>query len=85
MSIITQIANVGPLTYGLIRWYYQKRTGRLINPAIVIYPLLALGCTASVLLIFFWDETAYVNGEEHSVALFALVSQVMFLWLLQSH
>ncbi len=77
MSVIIQIANIGPIAYGVIRWYYQKRTGRPINPAITIYPLLAIGCTASLLLIFFWEETAYVNGEEHSVALFTLVRMMI--------
>ena len=51
----------------------MKVTRPNINPAPIIYLILAIGCLASFFLIFFWDATTYVFGVEHSTALFVLV------------
>ena len=61
LSVIVQLANVGPLAYSALRWYLSSR-GRPLRASHVIYPLLAVGCAASLLLALFWDETAKVWG-----------------------
>ncbi len=71
--MIIQLANVGPLTYGAVRWLSLRRGGRPPPQSAVIAALLFVGCLSSLLLIFLWDVTATVGGEERSVGLFALV------------
>ena len=68
LSVIVQIANVGPIAWGLASWKWPG-----ISMHLVIYCLLCIGTLASILLAFFWDETTYFAGAEHSTALFTLV------------
>lgn len=67
LSIIVQLANVGPITIGLLRW---KKS---VPVAWVIITLLIIGIISSVLLVVFWSETSFIGGVNHSTALFALV------------
>lgn len=69
LSIIVQIANLGPITYAILRWLTSDK----IPAAAVIVFLLSLGSVSSGLLAAFWDQTTNVWGTEHSTALFVLV------------
>ena len=69
LSVIVQIANLGPITYSLVRW---MTSGRL-KQTHAIYSLFAIGTLSSVLLASFWNETSEVVGSNRSTALFVLV------------
>ncbi|KAJ6638058.1 Riboflavin transporter 2 [Pseudolycoriella hygida] len=68
LSIIVQIANIGPLCYTL----FQRYSPRKLKDSYVIYAIYAIGCAASILMAFFYEKTAVVAGENRSVALMAL-------------
>ncbi|XP_062582189.1 riboflavin transporter 2-like [Saccostrea cucullata] len=68
ISIITQIANIGPLFVTLMR---TKAPGKL-DDTVVIYVILGIGCIACLLLAFFWDSTSHVAGVERSTWLLTL-------------
>ncbi|KAA0188488.1 hypothetical protein HAZT_HAZT006407 [Hyalella azteca] len=68
LSVIIQIANIGPISYSVLQ--LLRPVKRL---SAFVYFLLTIGCIASLLLFFFWDTTTYINGEEHSTALFILI------------
>ena len=63
----SQVANVGPVIYVIAHRFLGSR---IMVPT--IYTILALGAMATTLLAFLWQETANVNGFEHSTALLAL-------------
>ena len=67
LSIIVQIANIGPLSYSLLRWQFPN-----ISKSAFIYPLLVVGTLAAFLLALLWDKTSVVFGHEHSTGLFTL-------------
>lgn len=68
LSIIIQLGNIGPLCYTL----FQKYSSRKLRDSYVIYVIYVIGCTASILMAFFYERTAAVGGESRSVALMAL-------------
>ncbi|KAM6899527.1 solute carrier family 52, riboflavin transporter, member 2 [Xenentodon cancila] len=68
LSIIIQMANVGPLFVTLM---HRFRPGAL-NETAVIYTIIVLGTLATFLLGFFWKETLVVAGVPSSVALLVL-------------
>lgn len=68
LVIIIQIANVGPLAYTIAK----KLAPRHVKEWWVIYVIVGIGLVACLLLVFFWDKTSYVGGEEHSTALLVL-------------
>lgn len=68
LSVVIQIANVGPLFVTLM---HRFRPGAL-NEAAVIYFIIGLGTVSTFLLGFFWKETVVVGGVPRSVALLAL-------------
>lgn len=68
LSILTQIANVGPLFVTLM---HRFRPGRL-NETAVIYFIVSFGTLASLLLAFLWKETAVIQGVERSIYLLIL-------------
>jgi len=69
LSIIVQIANIGPIAYSLMRATVPHRC----NPAICIFTLLLLGCAASLGLVLSWRVTTTVAGMERSTMLFVFV------------
>ena len=69
LSIIVQLANLGPLTYAFLRWLTKGR----LNEHFVIILLLLVGTTSGFLLSHFWSANANVFGNNHSLALFILV------------
>ncbi|MCL4130110.1 UNVERIFIED_CONTAM: hypothetical protein GTU68_047551 [Idotea baltica] len=74
MSIVTQIANIGPIAYSLLRIFRPS-----IKPVPFIYVILLIGCASSVLLAIFWDETSMIGGTERSTALLILVFFLAFV------
>lgn len=69
LTVVIQLANVGPL---LVSLAHRFLPGRLKEVGL-IYTLLSLGCLACLLLAFFWRETRLVAGSPRSVALLALL------------
>ena len=68
LSVIVQVANIGPITYSLARSCASSPP----SPNLVIAPLLALGVGASLALALTWDKVA-ILGSAHSVGLFISV------------
>ncbi|XP_047461221.1 riboflavin transporter 2 [Mugil cephalus] len=68
LSVIIQMANVGPLFVTLM---HRFRPGAL-NETAIIYVIIGLGTVATFLLGFFWKETVVVAGAHRSVALLVL-------------
>ncbi|CAL4111521.1 unnamed protein product [Meganyctiphanes norvegica] len=68
LSVIIQIANLGPLAYTL-----ASTLNPSLRPAKVIYAVLIVGCISSLLLPLLWQETTVIAGTQHSTALLALV------------
>lgn len=68
LSILTQIANIGPLFITLM---HRFRPGKL-NETGVIYFIVSFGTLSSLLLAFFWKETVVVKGVERSIYLLIL-------------
>ncbi len=69
ISIIVQMANIGPLFVTLM---HRFRPGTL-NETAVIYFIVGFGILASLFLAFFWSETVVVLGVERSVPLLLLI------------
>ncbi|XP_041460361.1 solute carrier family 52, riboflavin transporter, member 3-like [Lytechinus variegatus] len=74
-TIVTQAAVIGPLIFVSCQCFAPKKY-HLEIPA--IYAILAVGATASFLMIFFWDSCTFWFGEEHSTA-FLILSFFMAL------
>uniref|UniRef100_A0A8D0LC78 Riboflavin transporter n=1 Tax=Sphenodon punctatus TaxID=8508 RepID=A0A8D0LC78_SPHPU len=68
LTIIIQLANVGPL---LITLMYRFKPG-MLNEVVVIYAVVGTGCLACFLLAFLWHYTTPVAGAPHSTAFLIL-------------
>jgi hypothetical protein len=79
IQMLTQIAQIGPMLFLLFRWLFPRHVGYTIG----IYVSLAVGFLACVLLAFLWRRTAFIFGEERSVALFALSFALSLLGILK--
>ncbi|WAR13352.1 RFT2-like protein [Mya arenaria] len=75
MAVVTQIANIGPLTYILTNVSCPSRN--LQRP--VVYAMVIIGSAASFLLAFYWTRTSVVGGVEHSTALLVLMFFLSFV------
>jgi len=69
LSIIVQIANIGPITYGLIR----SCPNAPLSQSRIITLLLVIGCGASIALVFGWDFQSMIDGSMRSTGLFICV------------
>jgi len=69
LSIIVQIANIGPITYGLLSKCLRRPPPQYL--AIVL--LLLVGCGASLGLVLGWDFVSTIKGHERSTGLFIAV------------
>lgn len=69
LSIIIQVANIGPISYSLLRNWQ----GCAPRPHLVIILLLMLGIGASLALALSWKVTFTVADAERSVGLFVCV------------
>ncbi|XP_046331268.2 solute carrier family 52, riboflavin transporter, member 3-B-like [Haliotis rufescens] len=68
LIIVSQIANIGPITFAVLVYCYKD--AKLENPVSAL--IIVVGMAACMLLAFFWKETTIVAGEPHSTALLAL-------------
>jgi len=68
LSVIIQIANVGPILYSVSQKFFPRR----VKDSWLIYVILILGTTATLMMALFYSETSLVGGSEHSTALFVL-------------
>uniref|UniRef100_A0A8C3RL21 Riboflavin transporter n=2 Tax=Chelydra serpentina TaxID=8475 RepID=A0A8C3RL21_CHESE len=68
ITIIVQLANVGPL---LVTLLHRFKPG-LLSEVAVIYGVVAVGALACLLLAFLWGFTSPVAGVPHSTAFFGL-------------
>ena len=68
LSVIVQIANIGPLIYTV--WRVVKP--ELIHENIFVISIVSIGSLAILLLAFVWKETSNIGGEDHSTALLIL-------------
>ncbi|XP_046549747.1 LOW QUALITY PROTEIN: solute carrier family 52, riboflavin transporter, member 3-B-like [Haliotis rubra] len=66
--IISQVANIGPITFAVLVYCYKD--AKLENPVSAL--IIVIGMASCMLLAFFWKETTVVAGEPHSTALLAL-------------
>eukprot|EP00057_Strongylocentrotus_purpuratus_P029637 XP_011684111.1 PREDICTED: solute carrier family 52, riboflavin transporter, member 3-like [Strongylocentrotus purpuratus] len=69
LIIATQAAAIGPLIFVTCQCLAPKNYHLEIP---TIYATLAVGATASFLLIFFWDYFSFWSGDEHSIAFLIL-------------
>lgn len=67
MVMAVQLANSGLLLYALLRRLLPR-----VGDAFYIYALLVIGTLALVLNAFLYEQTAFVGGEERSVAYLVL-------------
>jgi len=70
LTVIMQVANVGPLVYTIA----HKCSPARVKEWPVIYLIIVVGMVACAMLAFFWDRTSVVMEKEHSTALIALAS-----------
>ncbi|CAM5095368.1 unnamed protein product [Natator depressus] len=68
ITIIIQLANVGPL---LVTLLHRFKPG-LLSEVAVIYGVVIVGALACLLLAFLWGFTSPIAGEPHSMAFFGL-------------
>ncbi|XP_062058296.1 solute carrier family 52, riboflavin transporter, member 3 [Lepus europaeus] len=68
LTVIIQLANVGPL---LVTLLHRFRPGCL-SEVPVILAVLGLGTVTCVLMAFLWNVTSWVQGGRHSVAFMVL-------------
>lgn len=71
LSVIIQLANIGPLTYIIVK-YILRRLSSIYLEITSVFILVVVGTVSCVLLAFFWSDTANVFGSSHSVALITL-------------
>ncbi|XP_077979459.1 solute carrier family 52, riboflavin transporter, member 3-B-like [Glandiceps talaboti] len=67
LVLVIQIANIGPITFSIVNKFTSRKIEIPTN-----YMIISGGMIACVLLAPFWDETTYINGQEHSMALLTL-------------
>ncbi|XP_047118599.1 solute carrier family 52, riboflavin transporter, member 3-B-like [Schistocerca piceifrons] len=68
ISIIVQIANIGPILYGLS----QKFLPGKLRDSFIIYGILITGTIALLLMALLYRETTYFGAEEHSTPFLVL-------------
>ncbi|KAM9284767.1 solute carrier family 52, riboflavin transporter, member 3 [Morus bassanus] len=68
ITIIIQMANVGPLFVTLMHYF---RPG-LLKEAAIIYVIVSVGVVACLLLAFLWNYTSSIAGRTHSTAFLLL-------------
>jgi len=69
LSVIVQIANIGPITYALLRKCLQSPPPQHL--AIIL--LLMVGVASSLGLVLAWDWTSMIAGQMRSTGLFISV------------
>lgn len=75
LVVTIQFANLGPLTYTIIKYLFNRfrlSSKEYYLEVGTVFTLVIFGTAACILLVFFWDKTAHVFGQLHSIALIAL-------------
>lgn len=75
LVIVIQIGNIGPLAYTL----FQKYSPRKLKDAYMIYGIYIIGIAATLCMAFLHQITAFVAGQERSVALLAITFFCAFI------
>lgn len=69
MTILVQIANIGPFLYMILNKFFPNK----IKEKHGVFAIVTIGITSSLLLVFLWRETSYIGGVKHSTGLFLAV------------
>lgn len=69
LTVVVQIASIGPLIYSIIR----KLSKVSIPIPAMILTLLIFCCLCTVLMALFWSQTIFLFGQERSVVLMILL------------
>ena len=72
LTVIIQIANIGPIIYVLSNRYIKYKGRKVVTEIPIICFVLSVGVIASFLLAFTWKETSFIDGKEYSTALIVL-------------
>ena len=73
LSVVTQLANVGPIVYIILKLSLHRHSVQTITiETAAVYVIVSIGLVSCVLLSILWDRTAVVAGETYSVALIVL-------------
>lgn len=73
LSVIIQVANVGPLLYTLTKLIWSAcRLPTFYLEVGSVYTMLCIGLVASILLSLFWHKAGIIGGETHSIILVVL-------------
>lgn len=76
LTVIIQLANVGPLLYTLVKYFFHRCNLEYYKVHLeigTIIILIIIGILSSILLSFFWNKTSVLFGNLHSVALVILI------------
>lgn len=65
LSVVIQLANIGPFSYTLLNNYFPRH----VTEKRAIYFVMGIGLASTLLLGLFWQETSFVAGANHSTAL----------------
>ena len=68
MTIIIQLANIGPIAYTILNKIYPH----VINEPPVVVVIILVGAISCLLLAFFWQVTSYVGDVLHSTVFLGL-------------
>ena len=73
LVVVIQLANVGPLTYSVIKYFTRRfHIKQLHLEVVTVNVLVVIGTAASILLAIFWSDTAKIFGSVHGVAVIVL-------------
>ena len=73
LTLIFQVANVGPLTYSVVKIVWGKlRFKDLYLEVAGIFVILVIGVISSILLGVFWDKTIVIGTQSSSIVLYVL-------------
>lgn len=71
LTVITQLANIGPVTYSILkRTVFRNHKQKLQH--YTIYTIVAFGVTGCVCLAFLWKQTTFILNAHRSTALLLL-------------
>lgn len=67
LTVIVQIANIGPISYSILKKYLS------VSDKYTIYLIITIGALSALSMAFFYSQTTIIFGVEHSTALFVLM------------
>jgi riboflavin transporter 2 len=74
LSVVAQIANVGPIIYTIVKLIYHYFHFKLIYLEFsAVFTLITIGVISSILLSFFWANVSLIGQQSHSVLMIVLV------------